>query len=116
MSDAEQKKIFSRNLIRLVEASGKTQKEIAEDLLVSPQTFNTWTQGIALPRMGKVQALADYFHVNKSDLIDSDYRPTDYTPQIHAVARNLMELSDEDIITVNSIIEAFKAKKHNEQK
>ena len=26
--------------------------------------------GIALPRMGKVQRLADYFHIEKSDLID----------------------------------------------
>ena len=48
----------------------KTQKEVADAISVSPQTFNTWCQGIALPRMGKVQKLADYFHIEKSDLID----------------------------------------------
>lgn len=68
--DEKQQKIFSENLIRLVRDSGKTQKEIAEKVGVSPQTFNTWCQGIAIPRMGKIQALADYFGVGKSDLLD----------------------------------------------
>ena len=47
-----------------------TQKEVADPIGVSPQTFNTWCQGIALPRMGKVQLLADYFNIGKTDLID----------------------------------------------
>lgn len=70
MSDAEQKIIFSRNLIKYVSQSGKSQKEIADAIGVSPQTFNTWCQGIAIPRMGKVQLLSDYFRINKSDLIE----------------------------------------------
>ena len=70
MTDAEQKKIFSKNLLRLLSSYNKTQKEVADAINVSPQTFNTWCQGIALPRMGKVQRLADYFSISKSDLID----------------------------------------------
>ena len=68
--DEKQQIIFSNNLNRLVRDSGKTQKEIADKIGVSPQTFNTWCQGIAIPRMGKIQALADYFGVWKSDLLD----------------------------------------------
>lgn len=70
MSEEAQKKIFTKNLNSYIEASGKTQLEIAKSIGVSPQTFNTWCKGIAIPRMGKVQALADYFHINKSDLIE----------------------------------------------
>lgn len=70
MTDAEQKKIFSKNLNHYIAISQKTQKEIASAIEVSPQTFNTWCQGIAIPRMGKVQRLADYFKIGKSDLID----------------------------------------------
>ena len=70
MSDEEQKKIFSENLLRYLSETDKTQREVADAINVSPQTFNTWCQGIALPRMGKVQMLADYFHINKSDLLD----------------------------------------------
>lgn len=70
MSDENQKRIFSKNLIFYLEKHQKTQREVAESIGVSPQTFNTWCQGIALPRMGKLQRLADYFRVEKSALID----------------------------------------------
>ena len=70
MADEEQKRIFSKNLNKYLSLSNKTQKEVADAIGVSPQTFNTWCQGIALPRMGKVQLLADYFGIGKSDLID----------------------------------------------
>lgn len=70
MTDIEQKKIFSKNLNYYLSKVNKTQREVADAISVSPQTFNTWCQGIALPRMEKVQRLADYFHIEKSDLID----------------------------------------------
>ena len=68
MSDNEQKMIFRMNLIRYL---GNTpQNEVAKAINVSPQTFNTWCQGIAIPRIGKLQKLADYFGINKSDLLE----------------------------------------------
>ena len=76
MADEEQKRIFSKNLNNYLAMSDKTQKEVAEAIGVSPQTFNTWCQGIALPRMGKVQLLADYFKIGKTDLIDEKNKET----------------------------------------
>lgn len=70
MTEIDQKRIFSKNLNYFLSKYNKTQKEVADAISVSPQTFNTWCKGIALPRMGKVQRLADYFHIEKSDLID----------------------------------------------
>ena len=78
MTDAEQKQIFAKNLLTLLEKNGKTQREVADSISVSPQTFNTWCQGIALPRMGKIQKLADYFNVDKTFLIDQN--PITETP------------------------------------
>lgn len=69
MSD-EQKNIFSNNLKYYMSINDVSQIEVANKIGVSPQTFNTWIQGIALPRMGKVQMLADYFGIRKSDLIE----------------------------------------------
>lgn len=70
MSDCLQKKIFSKNLNELMFLNGKSQSEVASAIGVSPQTFNTWMQGIAIPRMDKIQLLADYFNVKKSLLIE----------------------------------------------
>lgn len=75
MGDKEQRDIFKKNLIYYVDHCGHSQKEIAEAIGVSPQTFNTWMRGIALPRMGKVELLASFFNIKKSDLIDSHEMP-----------------------------------------
>lgn len=70
MTEFEQKKIFSNNLSSLLEDRQLTQREVADSIGVSAQTFNTWCRGVAIPRMDKIQKLADYFCVEKSTLID----------------------------------------------
>lgn len=70
MNDDEQKKIFGKNLSYYVSMSGKDQKEIAKELGYAPTTFNTWCVGKIIPSMGKVQKIADYFGIGKSDLLD----------------------------------------------
>lgn len=71
LSDAEQKRIFANNLRDALNRSGKQQIEVARAIGVSQQTFNTWCRGIALPRMGKLEKLANYFGIRKSALIDA---------------------------------------------
>lgn len=70
MTDTERKRIFSTNLLNKLNKSGKLQIEVAHAIGVSQQTFNTWCRGVALPRMGKIQLLADYFNVDMADLIE----------------------------------------------
>ena len=70
MTDKEQKRIVADNINNLLNERQLSQKEVADALGVSAQTFNTWCKGIAIPRMGKIQALADYFCVPKSQIID----------------------------------------------
>ena len=69
-TDLGNQEIFSRNLKRYVENSGKKQKEIADAISVSTGTFCDWMKGRAYPRMDKLQALADYFRISKSDLVE----------------------------------------------
>lgn len=76
MADNEEKKIFSTNLKFFLNQSGKMQIDVAKDLGVAIQTFNGWCNGVSIPSMGKVQKLADYFGVGKSDLLDK--KPYDY--------------------------------------
>ena len=41
-----------------------------EDLGINPTTFNMWCKGNSMPYDGKIQKLADYFGIGKSDLTD----------------------------------------------
>ena len=69
-TDLGNQEIFSRNLKRYLDNSGKTQKEIAAAIYVSTGTFCDWIKGRAYPRMDKVQLLAEYFGISKSDLVE----------------------------------------------
>ena len=77
MTDKEQTLIFQKNLLHYLQEAHKTQKEVADAIGVQHQTFSTWCCGVAFPRMGKIQALADYFHINKSDLIEDKSETSD---------------------------------------
>lgn len=64
------KEVFARNLRRYAERSDKSQKEIAEVVHVSTATVSDWFNGKKFPRIDKIEALADYFGILKSDLIE----------------------------------------------
>ena len=64
------KVVFAKNLKKYVEQSRKSQKEIAEVIGVTAPTFNEWINAKKFPRIDKIQRLADYFGIVKSDLIE----------------------------------------------
>ena len=70
MSGIGNKKIFAKNLSYYVKRSGRDQKEIAEALGVAASTFNEWVKGKKYPRIDKIEMLANYFGILKSDLIE----------------------------------------------
>ena len=61
---------MSKNLSYYVSLSGKTQKELAEIVGVAASTFNDWMKGKKYPRIDKIELLANYFGILKSDLIE----------------------------------------------
>lgn len=65
MTEEEQKKVFAANLNFYIGKSGKQQKEIAKEIGYNTTTFNTWCMGKILPKMGKIQKIADYFGIKK---------------------------------------------------
>lgn len=66
----DNKNIFAKNLKYYMKKSGKTRREICEALGFSYFTFSDWVNGKKYPRMDKVEILADYFGILKSDLIE----------------------------------------------
>ena len=71
MADDEYKKIFSKNLKHYMDLHSNNQIDLMNDLGLSSSTVSNWCTGLKLPRMDKVQMLADYFGILKSDLLES---------------------------------------------
>lgn len=66
----DNKEIFSINLKRLMEQKGVSRQDLSKVLGVSYFTISDWVNGKKYPRMDKVEMLAAYFGVLKSDLIE----------------------------------------------
>lgn len=70
MSNLGNKEVMAKNLQYYMDRFGKTQKELAEVVGVAPSTFNNWVKGLKYPRIDKIELLANYFNILKSDLIE----------------------------------------------
>lgn len=120
-TDQELQAIFTKNLNKYIALSGQKQVDIANAISVPTTTFNTWVTGDAIPRMGNIQKLADYFGVNKSDLLEdkSDQEISD--AEVWAIRQRLLDnpgmrmlfsatenVSSKDLMAVAEMIKKFK--------
>lgn len=99
-TDEEQKKIFAKNLNYYIAKSGKQQKEVAEELGFSYTTFNTWCKGKILPKAGKIQEIADYFRVLKTQLTDDHpYIEDEALDEFLKIVQKIVQ-TDEDFVNM----------------
>lgn len=70
MSSIGNKETFAKNLEKYLNRSGKSQREMAEIVGVSSSTFNEWMKAKKYPRIDKIEFMAEYFGILKSDLIE----------------------------------------------
>lgn len=83
--------VLAGNLKRLMERKSKRAVDVANGIGVSQATVSEWLKGRKIPRMDKVQKLANFFEVETSALIGSSQLP------IQIVSENeqtLNEISD----------------------
>jgi transcriptional regulator with XRE-family HTH domain len=76
--DDKYKKIFSKNLNYYMNLRGKTQTDIINDLDINKSAISSWCNGTRLPRMNKVELLANYLNINVSDLLGDNDENNNY--------------------------------------
>lgn len=74
MSDLGNKEIFSKNLKYYMTINNKDRNDVCRDLDIPYTTFAEWYNGNIYPRIDKIQILANYFDIKKSDLVESKER------------------------------------------
>lgn len=78
MSSYETKKIFSKNLTDFLTKNNITQYELATRMGVAPSTVSSWCSGEKMPRMDKVEWMASFFGITKSELIEARHPCTGF--------------------------------------
>lgn len=70
MSDLGNKEIFAKNLKYYMELNHKDRNDVCRDLEIPYTTFAEWYNANIYPRIDKIQMLANYFEIKKSDLVE----------------------------------------------
>lgn len=74
MSDLGNKEIFAKNLNYYMNINQKDRNDLARDLDLPYTTITSWCKAEFYPRIDKIQLLANYFNIQKSDLVESKSR------------------------------------------
>lgn len=64
------KQILARNLRNYIAKTGKERKDVADELGFPYSTLTDWCNAKRYPRIDKIEIMAEYFGIQKSDLIE----------------------------------------------
>lgn len=64
------REIFAKRLNYYMSINNKRQIDLVDDLGLNRSTVSTWCNGIKMPEMTKIDLLAKYFNINRSDLLE----------------------------------------------
>lgn len=109
MSDLGNKKVFSKNLRNIMDERQITRRQMCSDLGFVYSTFSDWYNGKKYPRIDKIEMMANYFGIKKSDLIEDQsakppipsdaipYAPTQRIPILGRISAGLPLYAEEQI-------------------
>lgn len=100
MALVENKTVFASNLRHYIQLNNVLKIEVARAAKVSSGTVSDWLSERSYPRMDKIQRLAEFFHIEKSDLIEE--RSSDLQYSISRPALNLYNelIEDPDAVEI----------------
>lgn len=93
MSEEEIRRTFSNNLKKYLEVNGKQPVDIVNELGIPFSTVSNWINGLKLPRMGKVELLAHWLKIEKSDLLEEKKEDSPYylNPETAQIAQQVFD-------------------------
>ena len=109
MSDLGNKEIFAKNLKYYMEYYEKDRTSICDDLNIPYTTFADWYNAVTYPRIDKIEMLANYFNIQKSDLIENKYKNEKNFDELEVLFDKHKDiLTDDDKEYIRFIIEKRK--------
>lgn len=110
MNIQDNKEIMARNIMYQMEKKGVTIQQVCDALDFKYTTFRDWIKAITYPRIGKIEAMANYFGCEKSDLIEDK---TIATHPVEMAERHFEMVMDEDL---NEIFDYLKCLNERDRK
>lgn len=117
MSSIGNKEVLSRNLKKYIERSGKDRRELAEIWGFPYSTVSEWINGRKYPRIDRIETMADYFGIMKSDLIEDKGWDEEIKKDPEAAAMEAATLlRDQEYMEIIELYKSLDAGKRNQAK
>lgn len=100
------KDIMAKNIRHYMEQFGKSRNDMCQALGVKYTTFTDWVNGKTYPRIDRIEQMAAYFGIQKSDLVEDrippdaipyQERPTFPVPLVGIVSCGIPLLAEDNI-------------------
>lgn len=82
MTALENKQIMADNIAYYMSVKGVDRNQLCDDLNFKYSTVSEWLAAKKYPRIDKIEIMAAYFGITKSDLIEERNQPNEPTPEI----------------------------------
>lgn len=109
MDTKANKEIMARNIKRYMVKKGLTNQQVCDALGFKYTTFRDWRKALTYPRIDKIEAMANYFGCEKSDLIEE--KPTNSKIELSEeeldIITDLRRLDQADYDTIRRMIKSF---------
>lgn len=112
MTEDAYRKIFSENLKRIMRERGTTQMDLMNALNIPSATISTWVNGQRMPKMSKVQMLAEYFNIDPMDLIQEKPPVSTLSDDDESLLRQYKRLSSYQQGLVKALMKAMVENEH----
>lgn len=106
MGNLGNKKTMSKNLKKYLKLYNVSRTQLSESLDISYSTISDWVNGNAYPRIDKIEMMANYFGINKSDLVEENYNNETSAlriPVLGSVAAGIPITAVEDILDYEEV-------------
>ena len=106
MSDIGNKEVLSKNLKYYIANSGKDRRELAKIWGFPYSTVTEWINGRKYPRIDRIEIMANYFGILKSDLIeDKSKEHREMQKNNDVISDIIIKLrQDEDFLSATKIL------------
>lgn len=99
INDLGNKEIFAKNLQHYLDIKNIDRPKLCRDLDIPPTTLSDWINAKKYPRIDKIEMLANYFNVQKSDLIENKGTNTfDELELLFSKTKDVLTDDDRDMI------------------
>ena len=99
------KSIMSKNITKFMKENNVDRRKLSKDLNIKYTTLSDWINAKTYPRIDKIEMLANYFNVNKSDLVEDkstinsiDTLPVREIPIVSQISAGLPIYAEENIL------------------